>query len=250
MRRQLFAEALAIALCGATPALAQVAPVSVDSAVSINQFFGQHAADEPDVVVDITATARFGKGWVGYARPWFRRASTDPSSLARDLSSRAAVSEEWTDCDAHDSRVHRLADWSRSPGHAARHQPEHHDAPQLRGADAVVRFGRALSTADCLLVSAWRSTDAVGDEMGRPGGSRRGAAKSQLRPGRGHPESAIAAHLSSAAAVCRREAAFASVSRARPGCTRPRANSLAHRQPIDISTWSHSRASTRSAIRG
>ena len=85
MRRQLFAEALAIALCGATPALAQVAPVSVDSAVSINQFFGQHAADEPDVVVDITATARFGKGWVGYARPWFRRASTDPYAVSREI---------------------------------------------------------------------------------------------------------------------------------------------------------------------
>jgi hypothetical protein len=77
---------LAFGLCGTAPALAQqVAPVSVDSAVSINQFVGQHAADQPDIVVDITATARLGKGWVGYARPWFRRASTDPYAVAREI---------------------------------------------------------------------------------------------------------------------------------------------------------------------
>ena len=77
---------LAFGLCGTAPALAQqVAPVSVDSAVSINQFVGQHAADQPDIVVDITATARLGKGWVGYARPWFRRASTTPYAVSREI---------------------------------------------------------------------------------------------------------------------------------------------------------------------
>lgn len=77
---------LAFGLCGTTPALAQqVAPVSVDSAVSINRFVGQHAANQPDIVVDITATVRLGKGWVGYARPWFRRASTDPYAVSREI---------------------------------------------------------------------------------------------------------------------------------------------------------------------
>ena len=224
MRRQPFAKALAIALCGATPALAQVAPVSVDSAVSISQFVGQHPADEPDVVVDITATARFGKGWVGYARPWFRRASADPYAVSREIYQAALQIEARTDRDAHRSRVHCLADRSRPPGHAARHQPDHHDAPQLRGADAVVRSGRALSTADCLLVSAWRSTDAVDDDVGRSSGRRRGAAESQLRPGAPPPRIRERRPPTSAAAVCCREAAFASVWRTRTGCMRPRAN--------------------------
>jgi hypothetical protein len=57
----------------------------VDSAVSINRFAGQHAADQPDIVVDITATARLGKGWVAYARPWFRRASTDPYAVSKEI---------------------------------------------------------------------------------------------------------------------------------------------------------------------
>jgi hypothetical protein len=76
---------MAFVLCGATPALAQIAPVSVDGAISVNRFFGQNAADQPDVVVDITATARLGKGWVGYARPWFRRASTDPYAFSHEI---------------------------------------------------------------------------------------------------------------------------------------------------------------------
>ena len=70
---------------GGTPALAQVAPVSIDSAVSINGFAGQHAADQPDIVIDVTATLRLGRGWVAYARPWFRRASTDPYDFAKEI---------------------------------------------------------------------------------------------------------------------------------------------------------------------
>jgi hypothetical protein len=83
--RRSVATAAALLLCGVTPVAAQVAPVSIDSAVSINRFFGQHAADQPDIVVDFTATARLGKGWVGYARPWFRRASTDPYAVSREI---------------------------------------------------------------------------------------------------------------------------------------------------------------------
>jgi hypothetical protein len=85
LRNRLLAAALVCGACGATPLYAQVAPVSVDSAVSISQFGGQEAASQPDVVVDITATARFGKGWVGYARPWFRRASTDPYAISKEI---------------------------------------------------------------------------------------------------------------------------------------------------------------------
>jgi hypothetical protein len=85
LRRQLFGAAVTLVFWNTTPALAQVAPVSVDSAVSINRFVGQHAADQPDVVIDVTATGRLGKGWVGYARPWFRRASTDPYAITREV---------------------------------------------------------------------------------------------------------------------------------------------------------------------
>ena len=83
MRSRAFVTAALLSV--SAPAIAQVAPVSVDSAVSINHFVGQHAADQPDIVVDITATARIGKGWVGYVRPWFRRASTSPYAVAREI---------------------------------------------------------------------------------------------------------------------------------------------------------------------
>jgi hypothetical protein len=83
--RKLLAAATTLIAWNAAPALAQIAPVSIDSAVSINRFVGQHAADQPDVVIDVTATARLGRGWVGYARPWFRRASTDPYAISREI---------------------------------------------------------------------------------------------------------------------------------------------------------------------
>jgi hypothetical protein len=86
LRKQLVVAAAAtLACCNTTRALAQVAPVSIDGAVSVSRFVGQHAANEPDVVVDVTATARLGKGWVGYARPWFRRASTSPYAVSREI---------------------------------------------------------------------------------------------------------------------------------------------------------------------
>jgi hypothetical protein len=53
--------------------------------MSVSRFVGQHAANQPDVVIDVTATARLGKGWVGYARPWFRRASTDPYAISHEI---------------------------------------------------------------------------------------------------------------------------------------------------------------------
>jgi len=62
-----------------------VAPISVDSAIGISRFFGEYAEERPDIVVDITATMRLGKGWVAYVRPWFRKASGDPYDLAKEI---------------------------------------------------------------------------------------------------------------------------------------------------------------------
>jgi hypothetical protein len=80
-------------LAAATPALAQSDVWSLDSAVSINYFAGENAADRPDIIVDLTGTARLGGGWVAYVRPWFRKASSDPYEFAREIY-QAAVQHE------------------------------------------------------------------------------------------------------------------------------------------------------------
>lgn len=85
MRSRILGSTATVLMCHAVPALAQLAPVSVDGAVSVSRFIGQNAADQPDVVIDATATARLGKGWVGYARPWFRRASTNPYAITKEI---------------------------------------------------------------------------------------------------------------------------------------------------------------------
>ena len=70
----------------AQPASAQsVERYSVDSAVSINKFTGENAADQPDVVVDVTAAMRLSKGWTAYVRPWFRRPSSVPHEVAAEI---------------------------------------------------------------------------------------------------------------------------------------------------------------------
>jgi hypothetical protein len=66
---------------------------SFDSAVSITQSFGQGAGDRPDMIVDVTAAARLGKGWVAYIRPWLRQSPTDPYDVAREIY-QAAVQHE------------------------------------------------------------------------------------------------------------------------------------------------------------
>ncbi len=72
--------------CSAASASAQpLSRVSVDSAVSINQFVGQNAGDRPDIVFDATASARLGKGWTAYIRPWLRQASTDPYARTKEI---------------------------------------------------------------------------------------------------------------------------------------------------------------------
>jgi hypothetical protein len=85
------AATLLLTLGVGTRAQAQaVSPVSVDSAVSISGFRGENAADRPDIVVDVTATVRLGAGWVAYVRPWFRKASTTPYTLATEVYQAAA----------------------------------------------------------------------------------------------------------------------------------------------------------------
>lgn len=85
MRSRILAATATLVMCHAVPALAQAAPVAVDGAVSLSRFVGQNATDQPDLVIDATATARLGKGWVGYARPWFRRASTAPYAVSKEI---------------------------------------------------------------------------------------------------------------------------------------------------------------------
>jgi hypothetical protein len=66
---------------------------SLDSAVSVNRFVGENTGDRPDVVVDVTASARLGHGWIAYLRPWIRSASTDPYAVSREIY-QAAVQHE------------------------------------------------------------------------------------------------------------------------------------------------------------
>jgi hypothetical protein len=76
---------LAWLLLGATAAAQEVERLSLDAAVSATQAFGPGAGDRPDIIVDFTATARLGSGWVAYVRPWFRQASTDPYDVAKEI---------------------------------------------------------------------------------------------------------------------------------------------------------------------
>jgi hypothetical protein len=74
---------LVLALLSAFPAHAQgperpqsPARVSLDSAVSIDLFRGQNTVDRPNIIVDVTAVARLGSGWLVYLRPWLRQPRT------------------------------------------------------------------------------------------------------------------------------------------------------------------------------
>jgi hypothetical protein len=61
----------------ATPAQAQSpARFSIDSAISVDVFRGENALDRPNIIVDVTAVTRLGKGWLAYVRPWLRQPRT------------------------------------------------------------------------------------------------------------------------------------------------------------------------------
>src|SRR4051794_37009085 len=51
---------------------------SVDSAVQIDELRGQSATtDRPNIVIDVTMSARLANGWTLYVRPWFRQPRTN-----------------------------------------------------------------------------------------------------------------------------------------------------------------------------
>ena len=63
-----------IAVAAAPPAVAQsVERISLETTVAIDVFRGDNAVDRPNIVVDITGTARLGGGWQLFLRPWFRQ---------------------------------------------------------------------------------------------------------------------------------------------------------------------------------
>jgi hypothetical protein len=64
-----------VALVCAAPSVARAqapARVSLDTVVSIDAFQGQNTVDDPNIVIDVTAVARLGDGWLVYVRPWLR----------------------------------------------------------------------------------------------------------------------------------------------------------------------------------
>ena len=94
MRSRHAITALLLGLVAAVSASGQsVERFTVDGAASLTQFYGEHAGDCPAMVVDVTATARLGRGWVAYARPWFRQASTEPHAVAKQIY-QAAIEQE------------------------------------------------------------------------------------------------------------------------------------------------------------
>jgi len=46
--------------------------VSLDTSTSVDHFNNDATATRPQIIVDIAASVRLGKGWQGYIRPWFR----------------------------------------------------------------------------------------------------------------------------------------------------------------------------------
>ena len=61
-------------LCIAAPARAQSAyeRFGLDTTASVDLFRGDNVNDRPQIIVDVTGTARLGRGWQAYFRPWFR----------------------------------------------------------------------------------------------------------------------------------------------------------------------------------
>lgn len=41
--------------------------------MSVDLFRGQNTVDRPNIIIDVTAVARIGSGWLVYVRPWFRQ---------------------------------------------------------------------------------------------------------------------------------------------------------------------------------
>jgi hypothetical protein len=65
---------LVLLLAANAPVWAQEqARFALDSAVHVDMFRGENTVARPNVIVDVTATARLGGGWMVYVRPWARQ---------------------------------------------------------------------------------------------------------------------------------------------------------------------------------
>lgn len=75
--------ALALLACSAVPIASARAQTpyerfSLDTTAAIDLFGGNNVSGDPQVIVDIVATARLGNGWQAFFRPWFRQARPAP----------------------------------------------------------------------------------------------------------------------------------------------------------------------------
>jgi hypothetical protein len=69
---------LLLSLLGTTPARAQseFERVAFETAIGIDLFRGENAADRPQVIIDLIGTVRVTDRWQLYVRPWFRQPRT------------------------------------------------------------------------------------------------------------------------------------------------------------------------------
>jgi hypothetical protein len=58
---------------------------SLNTTAAIDVFGGDNVSKQPQVIVDIVATARLGNGWQAFFRPWFRQARPAPGFDAPPL---------------------------------------------------------------------------------------------------------------------------------------------------------------------
>src|SRR5438093_470825 len=67
----------ALTLCAASAYGQPPARVGLDTAVSIDTFRGDNTVHRPNIIVDVSGTARLGDNWLAYVRPWLRQPRTD-----------------------------------------------------------------------------------------------------------------------------------------------------------------------------
>ena len=139
-------------------------------------------ADRPDIIIDVTAAVRLGKGWVAYVRPWFRTGVvSDPHDCRQgNLSGGAPVS---SGADAISTRVDLGYILSPIGLGMLDMRPDTNPTimPHLSYLMPMPAFdpGVPVVAADRVVVSARRAGDGFDDEMGRARGGRERAAESR-----------------------------------------------------------------------
>ena len=64
-----------LAAASAAPAAAQsVERFTADSVIEVDAFGGQNVSNQPQIIIDLSASMRIGDHWRVWARPWFRQA--------------------------------------------------------------------------------------------------------------------------------------------------------------------------------